>query len=119
MNHVVIRTSELLTCARNLIASPSAWHQGYFSADCIGRHVEPTMVEACRWCPLGALEAAAALMGGGLEHTFGARALLNDIAQARGFPNMPIMNDSVNHETVIAALNDAIRLTIKQEAREA
>lgn len=118
----VFKLSEILTGARNLISTRDAFHTGYFAANSGGRHVSAGNPDACRWCSFGAIEEIIFRINPefpAVELFAAPKAALNEIARKRGFPNMPIMNDSVTHAEVLAVFDDAIREALTMEAKAA
>lgn len=50
-----MKTRELLSTARALIADPRAWVRDVYARDATGAPTDPVGVQACAWCAYGAL----------------------------------------------------------------
>jgi hypothetical protein len=52
-----VSPADILRAARERIATPERWNQGWFAADAAGREVSSVSPIACSWCALGAVYA--------------------------------------------------------------
>lgn len=53
-----MKASEILKLARERIANPENWTQGYFARDAQDREVDLKSPKACSFCSIGAVKAA-------------------------------------------------------------
>ena len=104
------RNLRVLKDAREKIVK--GWTQGPFAADALGVPLSPTHPNACKWCAMGAVSAAA-----GPGEYGRIRDVLNDeVYSLHGFPTMVCFNEDsdTTKEMVLAVFDNAInRLTEK------
>lgn len=100
---------EILTGARELIATPESWTKGVFARDASGAKVASSNLQAVCWCLKGALSVAATAccMGDEFEPLMDAEVLLEKLLGGRP---VALWQDETQrtHEEVIALLDRAI-----------
>jgi hypothetical protein len=95
-------TAEILRAARERIADPERWCQGYYARDPNGAEVEPDDVQACKWCAVGSLC---------LEVPWRDEAHLYLVTAAIEVgTTTTAINDGRDHSAVMALFNRAIEL---------
>lgn len=111
-----LSTLDVLKAARELIADPARWQQGWFAADADGIGCRGNSEGAVSFCALGAIEH---ITGGNVwidDFTTPAEAALLDAAE-RLYPDMSdpaAVNDELGHEAVLRVYDEAIR---REEAK--
>jgi hypothetical protein len=99
----LLRTLQLLTVARTLIADRKNWTEGCYET--YGR----------RRCAVGAVCVAAELLGG--EFRADATDQLRAVALRRGYANVEAMNDTLSHDEILTAFDEAIALATERFIR--
>lgn len=93
-----------LIAVRELLSDPVRWTQLAFARREDGTSVNPTAEDACKWCLDGALWQVS--QDGHLP----TRAILNKLAEERGFFSFLDFNDSskTTHDALMGLLDEAI-----------
>lgn len=95
-------TVEILRAARERIADPERWCQGYYAQDPNGAEVEPDDVQACKWCAVGSLCLE-------VQSRDEAHLYLVDAAREVGITPTAI-NDGRGHSAVMVLFDRAMQL---------
>lgn len=106
----MMKTSEALQKAKELISTPEKWAQGDIAFDSNGEPTSALSICAERWCSLGAI----VRVDGGVNYTFGnSRRMLSDALSGNKIADW---NDATGrtHEEVMDAFDRAIALAISE-----
>lgn len=103
-------TLEVLIKAREIIADPKRWTQGWYAKDCDGVMTDSMNADAVCWCSMGALTKAAHAIDNREAKYLATRVLADVIDQKFVAYSVLDYNDHHSHEEVLQMFDKAIEL---------
>lgn len=115
-----MKTSEILTQAKQLISDPDHWTTGWYARDSAGEKIHPTQNGATCFCSMGAVYRVVGHCAQAPESTsaFSALASAIDPQKHNGYYNcIPVFNDFATHKEVMEMWDTAIKLAKEEEEK--
>lgn len=103
--------TEILTKAREKIATPEKWTKGAAFRGARGEVSDED--KHCQCCALGAVWAVTSCLNAVGSPGYQAEILLHNVAIRKGFGHVPAFNDAedTTHEQVVALFDEAIKIS--------